>query len=182
MEDIVPIGLLCVGSIFVLAVVIVLVIVLGVVVRESLATYSQHRRMEILSMTRNLYSLSPSEFEEYVGILFSSHGYRVQHTGGRGDTGIDLRLIGPGGHPAIVQCKRYSRDMKVGPDVVRALQGVMIRERVNLAFLVTTSTFTTAAYHEITSISGITIRLMDGDRIAEEATKIGLPGRVMELK
>jgi restriction system protein len=90
-----------------------------------------------------LRSLSPAAFEKYAAALFRQQGYQVRRRGGAGDLGVDLELIHRDGRRAIVQCKRYQNN--VGPDAVRELYGVLIHERVNHAFLVTTADITVAA-------------------------------------
>jgi restriction system protein len=181
MESIFPV-VLCIGAIFVFILVVTLLVLLGMFAKQSLHDYSEHRRMEILSMTRNIYSLSPKEFEEYVGIIFSNHGYQVQHTGRSGDHGIDLLMTSPKGHKVIAQCKRYDPSKKVGPEIVRSLQGAMVQRNIDTAFLVTTSEFTKGAYKEAAVIHGLTIKMMDGKFLSNEAKRIGLPGQVMQWR
>lgn len=90
-----------------------------------------------------LYDLSPAEFERYVAELFRQKGYEVQLRGRSGDLGVDILLTKADGRRAIVQCKRYRR--QVGPDVVRELYGTLIHEGVDHAFLVTTAGISSSA-------------------------------------
>lgn len=122
-----------------------------------------------------LYALSPSEFEQFVAVLFRKKGYRVQWRGRSGDHGVDLELVKPGGQRAIVQCKRYRNT--VGPDIVRELYGTLIHERAVHAFLVTTADISDAA-REWAQYKPIT--LIDGDTLAEVAAVLAnknTPGR-----
>jgi len=106
------------------------------------------RRVEITAAMRGLCALSPEDFERFVGSLFERLGYQVQHTGRRGDGGVDL-ILTKDGQRSVVQCKRYAPNAKkIGPSVVRDLRGVKARERALHAFLVTTGRFTDGAIKE----------------------------------
>jgi HJR/Mrr/RecB family endonuclease len=128
------------------------------------AVYWQQRKSTTLlpqfDLTE-LYSLSPSQFEEFVALLFQHKGYRVKMRGGAGDHGVDLELRQGNGKRAIVQCKRYQR--AISPDVVRDLYGTMMHERVAHAFLVTTADISTATRQWA---KGKPITLIDGQALA----------------
>jgi restriction system protein len=166
---------LCCGAVSIA----LLVIFAVVVVQTWMKHHRESKRREILSLTRNIYSLSPQEFEEYVGILLSQNGFSVKHTGRSGDQGIDLRIVSPKGHKGIVQCKRYKPGRKLGPSAVRALRGTMTREDVRLAYLVTTAEFTNGARKEGRAVKGQRINFIDGHDLARAAERVGLPGHVM---
>lgn len=114
-----------------------------------------------------LYALSPADFEAYVAHLFRRKGYQVQLRGRSGDLGVDLVLISPQGKRAIVQCKRYRK--QVGPDVVRELYGTLMHEQVAHAFLVTTADISDSARQWA---QGKPITLVDGLALSQIAAAL----------
>ena len=65
-----------------------------------------------------------------------------------GDRGVDIyaRRSNPLGPVLyVVECKRFSPERPVGPELVRALYGVVERERASRGILATTSFFTPGA-------------------------------------
>lgn len=114
-----------------------------------------------------LYDLSPFEFEEYVGKIFRTQGYRVKLRGRSGDLGVDVELRKANGKKAVVQCKRYKST--VGPDIVRELYGTMIHERAAHAFLVTTADISSAAYDWAKNKP---MTLIDGKRLVDIAHRL----------
>jgi len=159
-----------------LAIIAFLLVVALVFIRVFIELRIEKRRRETLAATRNISSLTPSEFEEYIGVLFEKDGYRVQRTGRSGDRGIDL-VIHQNRETSVVQCKRYEDD--IGPGAVRELIGAMTNARATRGFLVTTSGFTAGATEEARK-APYQIRLLDGIDIVRWARKYGLPGEVME--
>lgn len=173
-------GMLCGTGGLIIFVVIVISVSKSIQAKKQRQAHAQQQlqQQEILALTRNIYSLSPEEFEQYVGILFQKQGYQVQHVGKTGDLGIDLRMS-KNGTEAIVQCKRYNADNKIDVTLVREFRGVMARENINLGFIVTTTQFTTNAEQEAQAMQDVTIKLVDGDKLAMGAKQLGLPGIVM---
>lgn len=159
-----------------LTIVAFLLVIAIVFIRVFIELRIKQRRQETLAATRNISSLAPSEFEEYIGVLFEKDGYRVQRTGGSGDRGIDL-VIHQDREASVVQCKRYEDD--IGPGAVRELIGAMTNARATRGFLVTTSGFTAGAREEARQ-APYQIRLLDGTEIVRWARKYGLPGEVMD--
>jgi hypothetical protein len=92
----------------------------------------------------NLNALTPLEFECYVAAWFRAWGYRVEHVGGRGDGGVDVR-VWRGGRAGIVQCKRYGSAHPVGPAVIRELVGTRTLHGLDYAWLATTGRVTAGA-------------------------------------
>jgi HJR/Mrr/RecB family endonuclease len=72
--------------------------------------------------------------------LFSELGFEAVHTGRSGDGGADIVLFKENGRDAwgIVECKRYSKDRRVRPEILRALVGAAVDFGVRRAYLVTT--------------------------------------------
>jgi restriction endonuclease Mrr len=135
-----------------LGLVVFLLVIAIVFIRVFIELWIEERRKEALAATRNIHSLTPSEFEQYVGILFEKEGYRVKRTG-------------------------YGDD--IGPGAVRELIGAMTNARVTHGFLVTTSGFTDGAREEARN-APYEVRLVDGRGIVRWARKYGLPGELMD--
>jgi restriction system protein len=159
-----------------LVILVALLLVVVVFVRVLIELKIEQRRRQKLLATRNISSLSPSEFEDYVGLLFEKAGYRVKRTGGRGDQGIDL-LLNRNARVSVAQCKRYEGN--VGPGTVRELIGAMTNAGADHGFLVTTSEFTAGAEREAQK-APYRIGLVDGERLVRWARRYGLPGELMD--
>lgn len=159
-----------------LAAVVCLLAIVIVFVRVLIQLRVDQRRKERLAATRDISSLSPADFEAYVGVLFAKAGYRVKQTGGRGDRGIDL-VVSRNGKSRVVQCKRYGDD--IGPGAVREFVGAMTNAQATRGFLVTTSGFTSGAEREAHT-SPYDIRLLGGGALVRWARRYGLPGEVMD--
>ncbi|MFO7740700.1 MAG: restriction endonuclease [Anaerolineae bacterium] len=156
-----------------LGIVVFLLLIVVVFVRVLIELTIERRRKETLAATRDIRSLSPSEFEAYVGVLFERAGYRVRQTGGSGDRGIDL-VVSRNGKSRVVQCKRYEDD--IGPSAVRELIGAMTNAGATHGFLVTTSDFTPGAREEARK-APYEIGLLDGRTIVRWAGRYGLPAQ-----
>jgi restriction system protein len=110
---------------------------------------------ELLASAERLGELSPLAFERYVAAWFRARGYRVEHCGGRGDGGVDLR-VWRGGRAAIVQCKRYGPAHAVGPAIIRELVGTRALHGARHAWLATTGRLTVGA-REVAKAESITV-------------------------
>jgi restriction system protein len=111
-----------------------------------------------------LQTLSPGEFEEWVGARFREQGYSVRMTGTHGtggDHGIDL-IVTKDGETAVVQCKKF-REWTVSEPVVRDLYGTMTAEGASRAILVTTGRVTEPAR---AWARGKPIEIWDADAVA----------------
>jgi hypothetical protein len=75
----------------------------------------------------DLRSLTPTQFEVLVGRMLQSQGYQVDHTGGRGDRGVDLVAIKGRGEfekKFMVQAKhRQENSKRVGIEGIRSAYG-----------------------------------------------------------
>ncbi len=107
-------------------------------------------------------SLTPEGFEEFVAEIFEALGYGVEHVGGSGDEGVDLRLERKG-QRAIVQCKYHSRGVVGSPELQKFL-GTVHHTRSHKGFFVTTRTFSLAAERFVAEHP---IELIDGPRLIE---------------
>ena len=107
-------------------------------------------------------ALTPEGFEEFVAEVFEALGFGVEHVGGSGDEGVDLRLERKG-ERAIVQCKYHSRGVVGSPELQKFL-GTVHHTRSHKGFFVTTRTFSLAAERFVAEHP---IELIDGPRLIE---------------
>jgi restriction system protein len=108
-------------------------------------------------------SLSGSDFEKLVCGLFERMGFQAEQTKATGDGGVDiiLRVDRPivGGR-YLIQCKRYSKDSRIGEPVVREFYGAVAAQKgVIKGVFVTTSSFTEGA---VKFAKSLPIELIDG--------------------
>lgn len=122
-----------------------------------------------------LASLTPEGFEEFVGEVFEALGYEVEHVGGTGDNGVDLR-VRRGGLLGIVQCKYFTKGVVGAPELQKFL-GSIHHTRSHKGFFVTTRTFTLAADK---FAAGHPIELIDGPRLVELVQEAMGPGAKRE--
>ena len=122
-----------------------------------------------------LASLTPEGFEEFVGEVFEALGYEVEHVGGTGDNGVDLK-VRRGGLHGIVQCKYFSRGVVGSPELQKFL-GTIHHTKSHKGFFVTTRTFTLAADKFAAEHP---IELIDGPRLVELVQEAMGPGAKRE--
>jgi len=97
---------------------------------------------------QHLRELPPRKFEELVADLLARDGYEVHLTPQSKDGGRDIlatRNDQPVPQLLLVECKRYGPNNPVGVHLVRALYGVVQRERATAGLLASTSRFTRGA-------------------------------------
>jgi hypothetical protein len=95
-----------------------------------------------------MYSLNPRKFEEVVAFLFEKRGWRVRLTPPSKDGGFDFfaELKNPlSSFLVLGECKRYSRDRKVGVEIVRGLHSVTETNKAHQGIVITSSFFTAGA-------------------------------------
>lgn len=95
----------------------------------------------------NLMELSPLDFENLVGNLFSKMGLETRQTQLSRDGGVDVIAFDVRpilGGKVVIQAKRYSNT--VGVSAVRDLYGTMMNEGATKGILVTTSGYGKAAF------------------------------------
>jgi len=108
----------------------------------------------------NLMDLTPREFEDLIGNLFSKMGLETKQTQLSQDGGVDVVAFDKRplfGGKVVIQAKRYRNT--VGVSAVRDLYGTMMNEGANKGILVTTSGYGSAAFN---FIEGKPIELIDG--------------------
>jgi len=123
----------------------VLIFSVAFVILWFLRLLIRHARQRSL-LRKELYALTPAEFEERVLLLLKDLGWsHLRLRGGSGDRGVDLEGEFQGLR-YIVQCKRYTKPVQ--PSMVRDLVGALHIQKADRALLVTTSSFTPQGYAE----------------------------------
>ncbi len=138
--------------------------------REMADKLRQQGRRAELKLSQ-LASLTPEGFEEFVGEVFEALGFEVEHVGGTGDQGVDLKVT-RGGLNGIVQCKYFSRGVVGSPELQKFL-GTIHHTKSHKGFFVTTRTFSLAADK---FASEHPIELIDGPRLVELVQEAMGPG------
>ncbi len=132
-------------------------------------------------LLRLIKALTPSGFEQVCQRLLREAGVeQVQVLGGGGDQGIDgvgIMRLGLLSFPVYFQAKKYERP--VAPSVVRDFRGAMTG-RGEKGLVITTATFTDAAYREATRDGVPPIDLVDRDMLCELMKRYALGVRVTE--
>lgn len=98
-----------------------------------------------------MYELEPRKFEELVARMFTDYGFHAQLTPATRDGGYDIiaTLHNPAtSFIALIECKKYSPDNRVGVEIVRGLYGVTEMKGANQGLVVTSSSFTRGALEE----------------------------------
>ncbi len=108
-------------------------------------------------------------FETLIAEILASRGFDVDLTGRvrnrsadivairTDELGVDTRYL--------IECKRYSRDRRVGLGIVNAVVGASRRANVDHALLVTSSSFTEDVERERNRLRECRLHLRDGDDI-----------------
>lgn len=87
-------------------------------------------------------SLSGEDFEAFLSLCFSEHGYKVQMTPKSGDFGADL-ILSKGGIDTVVQAKRWRQT--VGIEAVQQVVAAKQYYKARNAMVITNSRYTAAA-------------------------------------
>lgn len=82
------------------------------------------------------------DFENYLGHLFRSQGYKVEVTSESGDYGADL-VLEKDGTKIVIQAKRYAKNVSI--KAVQEVQASIAHYRAHQGWVVTNSKFTDAA-------------------------------------
>jgi hypothetical protein len=117
--------------------------------------------------------LNGREFEELVASVLESFGWQVSVTQPTRDGGYDILAIqteAPGLEVTwIVECKHYSKDRRVGVEIVRQLYGVRDYHSIANAAVVTTAYFTKDALDFAKNRHAI--KLIDRDKLIDWISK-----------
>jgi len=110
----------------------------------------------------DVYALSPRRFEMLVADVFRALGFRTVLTASTRDGGVDVFLLHheTAERIAIVECKRYAADRKVGIQTIRYLVGAAIEWGVRSAYLVTSSSFAGGVRSRLPAFRGVSVELI----------------------
>jgi len=106
---------------------------------------------EIYVNNHKLYQISPSDFEEMMAEYLRNEGWDVRLTKKTRDGGYDivaLQHIGSLPFKIIAECKRFTPKRKVGIDILRGFQTVMLKENANKGIIFTSSYFSSEVRKE----------------------------------
>lgn len=124
----------------------------------------QAQSLSIPTTLAEMYKMDPTDFEVFsaaviIGGLNEGHRF-IDHSGRRGDRGVDIRLQNQIGLRVVVQSKRYVPPRRVRPTEVRDFAGAIQTHEAIYGYFVTTSAFTSGALDEKRSFERI--RTIDG--------------------
>jgi superfamily II DNA or RNA helicase len=129
----------------------------------------QTSKADILTL-RDMDSLDPFEFENFVGDVFSKMGYQTHVTKKSRDGGVDIyaKYSSPTGNyeEAMIQCKhKESTEQSVGVEPIREIFGVLKSgKKLSKAFVVTNGIFSSSA---IEFAQENNVELIDGTKLQE---------------
>ena len=93
-------------------------------------------------------SLDGFAFEKEIAKLYRKQGYDATVTSATGDGGVDI-ILRRNGERIAVQCKHHAKP--VGPNDVRALQGVVAAQNYSKGIFVSLNGYTSSVYYEVRS-------------------------------
>lgn len=115
----------------------------------------------------------PEFFERLVLKVLKAMGYgadqrALEHSGSPGDDGIDgiISLDRLGLDQVYVQAKRYAEDRRIQKEAMHGFIGALHLKGANKGVFITTSGFSGGARKAAEDVRGLTLRLIDGDRLA----------------
>ena len=106
------------------------------------------------------------EFEEYLGVLFKSQGYKVEETPTTGDYGADL-ILKKGREVIVVQAKRYTNS--VGIAAVQEVIPAVKMYNANAAWVVSNSYYTNAA---LTLAKSNDVKMINRDKLIQMSVEL----------
>jgi restriction system protein len=115
-------------------------------------------------------SMTPKEFEFLVASILQELSYsNISVTGGPGDLAVDISAVNPDGDKAVVQCKRYAQEHRVGSRDVQSFIGMAFQHHnAEELIFATTSTFTEPAKQLAQQHQ---IKLWDGYQLTQLAAR-----------
>ena len=138
-------------------------------------------------------SKTPREFEKLVVTLLQKMGYGgeikdsgkvTQYSNDKGIDGIIKEdVLGFG--RIYIQAKRYKRDNKIGREDLNKFVGALAGSQSNKGVFITTSSFNKNALEYANSLTGITLVLIDGKKLAKYIYEYSLgmqTEQVIEIK
>ncbi|KZE44158.1 hypothetical protein AV540_02355 [Brevibacillus parabrevis] len=140
---------------------IALVAVLGIALWIAIVQSDKKEERLRRSGIREIDTMDGLQFEQYLGLLFRSQGYKVEVTRAAGDYGADL-IIQKDGKKIAVQAKRYSKN--VGIEAVQQAQASIAHYKAHEAWVVSNRDYTDAAKNLATSNK---VRLINREKLIE---------------
>ena len=135
--------------------------------RAAMEEFDQCEKRMKVEFWKNMSGL---QFEKEVAELYKQYGYKTLVTRATGDGGVDIILLKDDERIA-VQCKHHKN--KIGPNDVRALQGVVLNESYSYGIFVSLSGFTPTVSDELQR-SKVKIELVDMYKLIALQKKLDL--------
>lgn len=152
---------------------------LGLVQRVRSRRAAEERRAERERAISSTDKLSGPEFEQWTARLLARTGFRdVAVHGGAGDLGADITARAPDGRRAVIQCKRFRRNVS-SPDVQRFAGTCRAIHQAELAVFITTAGFSMPARALAVQLD---IVLVDREMLSEWAANQRLPAPISSGK
>lgn len=123
--------------------IIVCILVVAVVIAALISRKLKHEERLKRSGIAEIDKMEGVQFEQYLGHLFRSQGYKAEVTQAAGDYGADL-VLSKDGKKIVVQAKRYSKN--VGLKAVQEVRGAVSHYGASAAWVVTNRDYTEQAY------------------------------------
>ncbi len=142
-------------------------------IKEDTADVYHELYEQFAKRPEDLQRLAWRDFETLLFRIFQNQGFEAFLGPGRGDEGVDLRLVqrAPLGHVlTLVQAKRYAPKRKVGQTEVAALYGVGRLEKANKTLFVTTSSYAPVSQRWAARTSGY-LELAAAEDVAQWCAK-----------
>lgn len=117
-------------------------------VQEDFADVYEELYGHFAACPEDLHRLGWRDFEILVARTLQTQGFQVELGPGRGDGGVDIRLLQRdplGDIMTLVQVKKYAEKNSIGLEAVAALHGVATVEKSDRSLFVTTSSYQPAA-------------------------------------
>lgn len=141
--------------------IIVCILVVAVVIAALISRKLKHEERLKKSGIAEIDKMEGVQFEQYLGHLFRSQGYKAEVTRAAGDYGADLVLT-KDSKRIVVQAKRYSKN--VGLKAVQEVRGAVSHYSASAAWVVTNRDYTEQAYKLAKSNN---VRLIGRDELIE---------------
>ncbi|OFX44643.1 MAG: hypothetical protein A2046_01305 [Bacteroidetes bacterium GWA2_30_7] len=138
---------------------------------SSLHDIDQEFMLWLKNNTHKLDQISWDAFEKITAEVFASKGYKVELTGRNQNKSADVIAIRNDEFGIetkyLIECKRYSSKKRIGMEIVNGVIGAAVRAKVDHAFLVTTSSFTSNVIKRKAELSELNLQIKDGHEIKE---------------
>jgi restriction system protein len=129
-----------------------------------------------------IYNSDPGFFERLLIDLLLKMGFGWDkekagfHTGGSNDKGVDGIIYEDqlGLERVYIQAKRYGKDNGIGSSEIQQFIGAMNTKNANKGVFITSSYFTPRAKEEAKDARGISLVLIDGEKLSEHLLNNGL--------